>query len=131
MAITSPAVTFSRASASTILAPRSYTVSMSVVLSVMRPARGAPPAAIAAAAPAPAPPPSSGRSTSISTTSPSITSVSSLMRTPIALRNACVRASVLLISREKISEAASMANGASSPSSFAMPIAMAVLPVPG
>jgi hypothetical protein len=66
-------------------------------------------------------PPSAGRSTSISTTSPSMTSVSSLMRTPMALRNACVSASVLLISMLKISEAAMVANGVSSPSAFAMP----------
>jgi hypothetical protein len=86
-------------------------------------------------------------------TSPSMSSVSSLMRTPMALRNACevgrtlaqvqvrrhalaarqtwVKASVLDISSEKISEAAIMANGVSSPRAFAMPIAIAVLPVPG
>ena len=58
-------------------------------------------------------------------------SVSSLMRTPMALRNACVSASVLLISMEKISLAAMVANGVSSPNALAMPIAIAVLPVPG
>ena len=40
-------------------------------------------------------------------------------------------ASVLDISREKISEAASMVNGVSSPRDLAIPMAMAVLPVPG
>ncbi len=49
----------------------------------------------------------------------------------LGLPPTCVRASVLDISREKISEAAIMANGVSSPSALAMPIAMAVLPVPG
>lgn len=36
-------------------------------------------------------PPAAGRSTSTSTTSPSITSVSSFIRTPIAFLNACAR----------------------------------------
>ena len=40
-------------------------------------------------------------------------------------------ASVLDISSEKISEAAIIANGVASPSAFAIPIAIAVLPVPG
>jgi hypothetical protein len=40
----------------------------------------------------------------------------------------CVSASVLLISRLKISLAAIIANGVSSPSALAMPIAIAVLP---
>ena len=40
-------------------------------------------------------------------------------------------ASVLDISREKISDAASMVNGVSSPRDLAIPMAMAVLPVPG
>ena len=40
-------------------------------------------------------------------------------------------ASVLDISSEKISEAASMVNGVSSPRDLAIPMAMAVLPVPG
>ena len=53
------------------------------------------------------------------------------MRTPIALRNACVSASVLDISSEKISLPAIIANGVASPRAFAMPIAIAVLPVPG
>jgi Ni,Fe-hydrogenase I small subunit len=44
---------------------------------------------------------------------------------------AWVRASVLLISREKIYEPASIVNGTSSPKLFAIAIAMAVLPVPG
>lgn len=43
----------------------------------------------------------------------------------------CVSASVLLISMLKISEAAIMAKGVSGPRLFAMPIAIAVLPVPG
>jgi hypothetical protein len=37
----------------------------------------------------------------------------------------------LLISSEKISEPASIVNGVSSPKDLAIPIAMAVLPVPG
>ena len=45
--------------------------------------------------------------------------------------HACVMASVLDISSEKISEAAIMAKGVSSPKALAMPMAMAVLPVPG
>ena len=72
---TSPEETFSRSSDSIIFVPRSYTVSISVVFSVSFPVLAAPPAA--------------GRSISISTTSPSIISVSSLMRTPMALRKAC------------------------------------------
>jgi len=68
-------------------------------------------------------PPTVGRSTSTSTTSPSITLLSSLMRTPIALRNACVRASVFPISMLKISLAPIAANGVSSPNAFAMPCA--------
>ena len=118
MVITSPALTFSLVSDSIIFCPRSYTVSISVVLSVSLPV-------LAAALE------DEGRSISISTTSPSMISVSSLMRTPIALRNAWVSASVLDISMEKISEPAIIANGVSSPSALAMPIAMAVLPVPG
>ena len=81
-----------------------------------------------------------------------------LMRTPMDLRKACVRASVLPISREKISEPAMAVNGVSTPRAWAMPggvwqvkgqrskikiratfqnrhthvpMAMAVLPVPG
>ena len=42
-----------------------------------------------------------------------------------------MRASVLDISREKISDAAIIAKGVSSLSAFAMPMAMAVFPVPG
>lgn len=53
------------------------------------------------------------------------------MRTPIDLRNACVRASVLDISNEKISDDASVVNGTSGPSDCAMAIAIAVLPVLG
>ena len=50
---------------------------------------------------------------------------------PIDFLKAWVRASVLLISSEKISEPASMVNGVSSPRDLAIPIAIAVLPVPG
>jgi hypothetical protein len=52
-------------------------------------------------------------------------------RAPMERRKACVSASVLLISNEKISEDASMVNGTSGPSACAMPMAMAVLPVEG
>mmetsp|Transcript_25214 Transcript_25214/g.43077 ORF Transcript_25214/g.43077 Transcript_25214/m.43077 type:complete len:210 (+) Transcript_25214:323-952(+) len=117
--MTSPACTFSFVRESIIFWPRSYTVSMSVVFSVSLPVF--PPAA----------PPAAGRSISISTTSPSIISVSSLIRTPIDRRNACVSASVLFISSEKISDAAIVVNGVSAPSACAIPIAIAVLPVPG
>lgn len=58
------------------------------------------------------------------------TSVSSFMRTPIALRNACVSASLLFMSTEKISVADMDTNGVSFPRALAIPIAMAVLPVP-
>ena len=58
------------------------TVSISVVFSVSFPVL-----------PAPAAAPAAGRSISISTTSPSIISVSSLIRTPIERRKACVSAS--------------------------------------
>jgi Ni,Fe-hydrogenase I small subunit len=47
------------------------------------------------------------------------------------LLKAWVRASVLLISREKIYEPANIVNGTSSPKLLAMAMAMAVLPVPG
>lgn len=67
----------------------------------------------------------------ISTTSPSITSLSSFIRTPMLFLNAWVKASVLLISRENISLDANMVNGTSFPKLCAMPIAMAVLPVLG
>lgn len=60
-----------------------------------------------------------------------MTSLSSVIRTPIDFLNACVSASVLDISSEKISEDASIVNGTSGPSDCAMPIAMAVLPVLG
>lgn len=71
------------------------------------------------------------RSIWISTTSPSMTSLSSVIRTPMDLRKACVSASVLDISREKISDEASMVNGTSGPRDCAIPIAMAVFPVLG
>ena len=67
----------------------------------------------------------------ISTTSPSTISDSSLIRTPIDLLKACVRASVLLISNEKIYDPANIVKGTSSPKLFAIAIAIAVLPVPG
>ena len=70
-------------------------------------------------------------SISIYTTSPSTISLSYLIRTPMDLLKAWVRASVLLISREKIYEPANMVNGTSSPKLLAIAIAMAVLPVPG
>jgi hypothetical protein len=70
-------------------------------------------------------------SISISTTSPSTISLYSLIRTPIDLRNAWVKASVLLISKEKIYEPANMVKGTSSPRLLAMAIAIAVFPVPG
>lgn len=120
MVITSPDWTFSLVSESIIFCPRSYTVSISVVLSVSLPVLPA----VAAA-------PAAGRSISISTTSPSMISVSSLMRTPMERRKACVSASVLFISSEKISEAAIVVKGVSGPSACDMPIAIAVLPVPG
>ena len=50
---------------------------------------------------------------------------------PIDFLKACVSASVLDISSEKISEPASIVNGVSSPKLLAIPMAMAVLPVPG
>jgi hypothetical protein len=137
MVITSPAVTFSFVMLSIIFAPRSYTVSISVVFSVSLPTFS-PPAGAAAAAgrpppPPPPPPPAPGAtvSTWISTTSPSMISVSSMMRTPMERRKNCVSASVRDISIEKISDAASAVKGVSSPSACAMPIAIAVLPVPG
>lgn len=43
------------------------------------------------------------------------------MRTPMDLRKACVSASVLLISREKISLPAIAVNGVSGPRACAMP----------
>jgi hypothetical protein len=51
-----------------------------------------------------------------------------LIRTPIDLRIACVKASVLLISRLYISEPAMLVNGVSIPRAWAIPIAIAVLP---
>jgi len=70
-------------------------------------------------------------SISISTTSPSIISASSLILTPIERRKAYVKASVFDISNEKISDPASIVNGVLSPRLLAIPIAIAVLPVPG
>lgn len=59
--------------------------------------------------------PVNDRSIWISTTSPSMISDSSLIRTPIDRRNAWVNASVFDISSEKISDAASIVNGTSEP----------------
>lgn len=70
-------------------------------------------------------------SISISTTSPSIISASSLILTPIERLNAYVNASVLDISKENISEPASIVKGVFAPKLFAIPIAIAVFPVPG
>lgn len=53
--------------------------------------------------------------TCISTTSPSMISVSSMILTPMLRRKACVSASVLDISSEKISEPAIVVNGVSAP----------------
>mmetsp|Transcript_67398 Transcript_67398/g.158967 ORF Transcript_67398/g.158967 Transcript_67398/m.158967 type:complete len:227 (-) Transcript_67398:343-1023(-) len=86
MVMTSPLCTFSFWSASTNLLPISYTVSISVVFMVSFPRFSA--EALAAL------------SICSSTTSPSMISVSSLTRTPIERRKACVRASVRLISKE-------------------------------
>jgi hypothetical protein len=105
--ITSPAETRSRLRESIIFPPRSYTVSISVVLMVSLPVFAAP---------------VWERSIWISTTSPVMSSVSSLMRMPMDLRKAWVRASVFDISREKTSEAEIMLKGTSSPSVWAMPI---------
>ena len=75
--------------------------------------------------------PAAGWSVWISTTSPSMMSVSSMIRTPIDRRNACVSASVFDISSEKISLPAMLVKGVSSPRAWARPIAIAVFPVPG
>eukprot|EP00755_Sulcionema_specki_P021765 Sspe_Gene.74896::Locus_46807_Transcript_1_1_Confidence_1.000_Length_1484::g.74896::m.74896 len=121
MVTTSPTWTRSFWSASIIFCPKSKSVSISVVfrhsLPVL-PALSLPGSVL-------------GFSMLISTTSPSMISVSSLIRTPIDLLKACVRASVLLISREKISLPAMTVNGTSSPRDWAIPIAIAVFPVPG
>lgn len=68
------------------------------------------------------------RSTTISTTSPEMTSVSSFILTPMLLLNACVNASVLLISRLNTSLAEIIVKGTSAPSVCAIPMAIAVLP---
>ena len=54
-----------------------------------------------------------------------------MIRTPMDWRNACVNASVLDISNENISLALKAVNGVSSPSACAIPIAIAVFPLPG
>src|SRR3569833_3664881 len=56
-------------------------------------------------------------------------SLSSLMRTPIDVRKACVSASVLDISSEKSSDEARVVKGTAGPRACAMPIAIAVFPV--
>mmetsp|Transcript_7922 Transcript_7922/g.21853 ORF Transcript_7922/g.21853 Transcript_7922/m.21853 type:complete len:210 (-) Transcript_7922:4-633(-) len=117
MVMMSPALMFSFWIVSIIFAPKSYNVSISVVFKVIFPNVAAWPFA--------------GRSISISTTSPSMTSASSRILTPIERRNAWVKASVLLISSEKISLPANIVKGVSSPNAFAIPMAMAVFPVPG
>lgn len=71
------------------------------------------------------------RSICISTTSPSMISLSSFILIPIDFRNACVSASVLDISNEKISDEASIVNGTSAPKDCDIPIAIAVFPVLG
>lgn len=99
MLITSPASTFSFCSWSIIFEPRSYTVSMSVVLSVRRPVF-VDWSQLLSAHESRCLTPVTLLSTWISTTSPSINSVSSLIRTPILRRNACVKLSVLDICHE-------------------------------
>jgi hypothetical protein len=94
--ITSPATIFSFYIASIILAPKSYSVSISVVFKVIFPVLA---------------PLVADFSNSTSTTSPSTNSASSLILTPIDLLKAYVNASVLLISRENISDPASIVNG--------------------
>ena len=51
-----------------------------------------------------------------------ICEVTYLILTPMDLRKACVRASVLLISREKISLPARLVNGVSCPRACAIPV---------
>ena len=70
-------------------------------------------------------------SISISTTSPSTISVSSFILTAIDLLKAYVNDSVFDIDKENISEPAIAVNGISFPNALAIPIAIAVLPVPG
>lgn len=57
--------------------------------------------------------------------------VTYLIRTPMDFLNACVKASVFPISSEKISLPDIEVKGVSTPSDWAMPIAIAVFPVPG
>jgi hypothetical protein len=116
MATTSPLCTLSFPSASIIFAPRSYTVSISVDFRVSLPVLEAAPAI-------------ARRSIWISTTSASMTSVSSLMRTPMALRKAWVRASVFDIQHLQREELAASKHGEWG--LLARPMAMAVLSVPG
>mmetsp|Transcript_11286 Transcript_11286/g.16685 ORF Transcript_11286/g.16685 Transcript_11286/m.16685 type:complete len:200 (+) Transcript_11286:6933-7532(+) len=117
MVMISFACTFSFCKASISFCPNSYTVSISVVFMVIFPDFPSDP--------------SIALSICISTTSPSIISVSSFIFTPIDLLNACVNASVFDISSENISDAANMVNGVSFPNSCAIAIAIAVFPVPG
>ncbi len=70
-------------------------------------------------------------SISKNTTSPSITSDSSLILTAIDLQNDYVKLSVLLISNEKISDPEIIVKGVSFPKDLARPKARAVFPVPG
>ena len=114
--ITSPATILSLIIASIIFCPKSYWVSISVVFNTIFPVF---PLLVTLL------------SISISTTSPSIISVSSFILTPIDLLKACVKASVFDISNEKISDPAIIVKGTSSPKDLAIAIAIAVFPVPG
>ena len=100
IAMTSPAVTRAASRASTIFAPRSKTVSMSVVFIVSRPEGRAEDVPAGREAPGATELAGGALSISSSTTSPSSTSASSRILTPTALLSACVRASVLDISKE-------------------------------
>jgi len=66
-----------------------------------------------------------------SITSPSYTSLFSLMRRPIARRKFSMRISTFFTSVEYTSEPTMGTKGTLGPNSLAMPSAMAVLPVPG
>ena len=114
--ITSPATIFSLIIASIIFCPKSYCVSISVVFNIILPVFPLDVTLL---------------SISISTTSPSMISVSSLILTPIDLLNAWVSASVFDISKENISLPAIIVNGTSSPKDLAIAMAIAVFPVPG
>ena len=95
--------------------PKSYTLSISVVFKVILPIFSL----------------VLDLSISIVTTSPSIISASSFILIPILLLKACVKLSVLLISKENISEPDIIVKGVSLPNDLAKPKAKAVFPVPG